>query len=64
VALDKIYERLLLIEKSMSITLNTARPSLSYADAENLSSTSITIEEIASAHSKARPHKAPALMAY
>jgi hypothetical protein len=32
-ALDKIHERLLLIEKSVSVPQNTAKPLLSYADA-------------------------------
>jgi hypothetical protein len=31
--LDKIHEQLLLIQKSVSVSLNTAKPSLSYADA-------------------------------
>jgi hypothetical protein len=33
VALDKVHEQLLLIEKSMSVSQNTAKPSSSYADA-------------------------------
>jgi hypothetical protein len=33
VALDKIYERLLLIEEGVSVTQNTAKPPSSYADA-------------------------------